>query len=86
MASMASIPLWPEGCSEVVLTLEPSGKIFKVPEVEAVPMALVAVTLRRPEFFTRASLISSRTNPKSTEGMNFVPLGKGFSLSSQSVF
>ena len=68
-----------------MLTLELSGKIFKVHEVEAVPLLLVAVTLRRPEFATRASLISSRTKPKSRDGMNFVPLGKGFSFSSQSV-
>ena len=68
-----------------MLTPELSSKIFKVPEVDAMPRLLVAVHLYMPASLARQSWISRRTSPKSVEGRNLVPLGKGFPFTCQSM-
>ena len=68
-----------------MLTPELSSRIFKVPEVEAMPRLLVAVHLYMPASLARQSRISRRTRPKSVEGRNLVPLGKGFPFTCQSM-
>ena len=68
-----------------MLTPELSSRIFKVPEVEAMPRLLVAVHLYMPASFAKQSRISRRTRPKSVEGRNLVPLGNGFPFTCQSM-